>query len=110
MRFPLLDMTEGFARAALRPEERLLLAVVDSAYWDLRSPDPIRRKTASQYFLAEDHHHTFSFVSICQHFSWSPSSIRTQLGTWLSTVPALAAEETGVRRVDVRHAAGSVGR
>ena len=110
MRFPLLDMTEGFARAALRPEERLLLAVVDSAYWDLRSPDPIRRKTASQYFLAEDHHHTFSFVSICQHFSWSPTSIRTQLGTWLSAVPGLAAEEAGVRHVEVRHVAGSAGR
>lgn len=107
MRFPLLDLTEGFARAALRPEERLLLAVVDSAYWDLRSPDPIRRKTASQYFLAEDHHHTFSFVSICQHFSWSPTSIRTQLETWLSAIPTLAAEEASVRHADVRHAVAS---
>ncbi|MCK6555512.1 hypothetical protein L6Q96_13180 [Candidatus Binatia bacterium] len=110
MRFPLIDMTEGFARAALRPEERLLLAVVDSAYWDLRSPDPIRRKTASQYFLAEDHHHTFSFVSICQHFSWSPTSIRTQLGTWLSAVPALSGEDIGRRSAEVRHVAGSAGR
>lgn len=87
MRFPLLDTTEGSSRPALRPEERLLLAVVDSAYWDLRSPDPIRRKTASQYFLADDHHHTFSFVSICQHFSWSPALIRTQLRTWLAAPP-----------------------
>ena len=105
MRFPLLDLTEGFSRAALRPEERLLLAVVDSAYWDLRSPDPIRRKTATQYFLAEDHHHTFSFVSICQHFSWSPTSIRTQLDMWLSAAAALVADEG-----DLRHAMGSMSR
>lgn len=70
-------------RPALKPEERLLLAVVESAYWDLQSPDAGKRRTASTYFLDDKDHHAFSFVSICQHFSWSPASIRFQLGTLL---------------------------
>jgi len=83
MKFLTVDLTEGRTRPALRPEERLLLAVVDSAFWDLQSPDPVRRRTATQYFLNEDEDHTFSFVSICQHFSWSPASVRLQLGSLL---------------------------
>jgi hypothetical protein len=71
------------SRPALKPEERLLLAVVESAYWDLQSPDPTKRRIASTYFLDDKDHHAFSFVSICQHFSWSPGSIRYQLGTLL---------------------------
>jgi hypothetical protein len=74
------------SRPALKPEERLLLAVVESAYWDLQSPDPTKRRTASTYFLDDKDHHAFSFVSICQHFSWSPGSIRYQLGTLLGPV------------------------
>ena len=78
------ELSEGHLRPTLKPEERLLLAVVESAYWDLQSPDPVRRRTARHYFLDEQDEHTFSFVSICQHFSWSPASIRTQLGGLLN--------------------------
>lgn len=81
-------MVEGQFRPVLKPEERLLLAVVDSAYWDLQSPDPVRRRTARSYFLAEEDGHTFSFISICQHFSWSPDSIRLQLRTLLAAQAA----------------------
>ncbi|MBP1688487.1 MAG: hypothetical protein H6Q33_4630 [Deltaproteobacteria bacterium] len=85
---PLLgDATENNLRASLKPEERLLLAVVESAYWDLRSEDPDRWQTARHYFLAEEEGNTFSFVSICQHFSWSPTSIRSQLRSFLETPP-----------------------
>jgi hypothetical protein len=98
MKFLTLDVTEGRSRPGLRPEERLLLAVVDSAYWDLQSPDPVRRRTASQYFLDESEDHTFSFVAICQHFSWSPASIRTQLGALLSATPLPAKVGTNGRR------------
>lgn len=59
------------------------MAVVESAYWDLQSPDATKRRTASTYFLDDKDHHAFSFVAICQHFSWSPVSIRYQLGTVL---------------------------
>jgi len=85
MKFLSLDMTEGRLRPALKPEERLLLAVVESAYWDLQSPDAIRRRTARNYFLDDQTEHTFSFLSICQHFSWSAASIRTQLATMLDS-------------------------
>jgi hypothetical protein len=82
------DLTEGRLRPALKPEERLLLAVVDSAYWDLQSPDVFRRRTARNYFLDDGDDHAFSFISICQHFSWSPASIRWQLRQFLTQVGA----------------------
>ena len=88
MKFLSQDVPDGRVRPTLKPEERLLLAVMESAYWDLQSPDPIRRQTARRYFLDEQEDHTFSFVSICQHFSWSPVSIRSQLGTLLSSQSA----------------------
>lgn len=79
MRSVFVGFSNGETRPSLKPEERLLLAVVESAYWDLQSPDPGKRRTATSYFLDERDHHTFSFVSICQHFSWSPGSIRFRL-------------------------------
>src|SRR5205814_8906139 len=83
MRSVFLGLSNGETRPSLKPEERLLLAVVESAYWDLQSPDPARRSTARHYFLDETDDHTFSFMSICQHFSWSPASIRSQLNSLL---------------------------
>jgi hypothetical protein len=88
MKFLTQDMVEGQFRPVLKPEERLLLAVVESAFWDLQSPDPVRRRTARSYFLDEEDGHTFSFVSICQHFSWSPDSIRLQLSALLAAQAA----------------------
>ena len=85
MKFPTQDATEGHYRPILKPEERLLLAVVESAYWDLQSADAVRRRTACTYFLDEEENHAFSFVSICQHFRWSPASIRTQLRSYLGS-------------------------
>ena len=79
MKIPAQDLSGGDLRPSLKPEERLLLAVVESAYWDLQSPDPIRRRTAQNYFLEEHSNHTFSFLSVCQHFCWSPASIRSRL-------------------------------
>ncbi len=82
---PLIQLlTEAHPRPSLKPEERLLVAVVESAYWDLQSSDPSRRRTARHYFLDEGDGHTFSFLSICQHFSWSPDSIRLQLTALLT--------------------------
>ena len=91
MKALLQDVVEGRSRPVLKPEERLLLAVVESAYWDLQSPDPMRRRTARTYFLEETDGHTFSFPSICEHFSWSPGSIRDQLSGLLSAfAPAVS--------------------
>jgi len=90
MKFLTQDPAEGRQRPALKPEERLLLAVVESAYWDLQSPDAARRQTACRYFLDDEDRHTFSFVSICQYFSWSPASIRWQLRSALVMANAKA--------------------
>jgi hypothetical protein len=87
MKLPLGGAAISNLRAALMPEERLLLAVVESAYWDLRSADPARWQTARRYFLDEEEGHTFSFVSICEHFCWSAASIRLQLRSFLETPP-----------------------
>ena len=70
---------------ALKPEERLLLAVIESAYWDLQSGDPTKLRTAQQYFLDNRQQHPFSFLAICEYFSWSPSSIRSKLHAFLPT-------------------------
>lgn len=99
MRPLIQDVTEGRLRPSLKPEERLLLAVVESAYWDLQNPDPGKRRTARHYFLDEEDGHTFSFVSICQHFSWSPASIRVQLGSLLSAPLGAVAAEASRDRV-----------
>src|SRR6185436_12842755 len=110
MRSLIADISDGKTRPALKPEERLLLAVVESAYWDLQSPDTGKRRTASTYFLDDKDHHAFSFVSICQHFSWSPGSIRFQLGTLLG--PPLEAEPVRpeVARVALRPVVGAIAR
>ena len=83
MKFPMQDAAEGYHRPILKPEERLLLAVVDSAYWDLQSDDGARRRTACHYFLDEEEAHAFSFLAVCQHFRWSATSIRSQLRSHL---------------------------
>lgn len=89
MRSIVEDVSPVRSRATIKPEERLLLAVLESAYWDLQSPDLGKRKVAMTYFLDDGEDHTFSFISICQHFSWSPSSIRTQLGRLLDSPRAM---------------------
>lgn len=72
------------------------MAVVESAYWDLQSPDPIRRRTAQSYFLDEQTEHTFSFVSVCQHFCWSPASIRSRLSFLLAAQAGLVSPQVGL--------------
>ncbi|MBI1813462.1 MAG: hypothetical protein HYR72_00645 [Deltaproteobacteria bacterium] len=68
------------------PEERLLLAVMQSAFWDLEHRDPAERDRAQRYFLSEGDDHPFSFEAICRHFGWSPGRIRKQLSPQLITL------------------------
>ncbi len=86
------SVTDGKTRPSLKPEERLLLAVVESAFWDLQSPDPPRRNTARRFFLDDGSDAPFSFAAICEHFSWSAASIRGRLQTLLSGIAASHAE------------------
>ena len=78
------DTTLAEQRRLLLPEERLLLAVLESAYWDLKSRHAVDRRQARTYFMAEDNRHAFSFMAVCQHFGWSADSIRTSLSVLLS--------------------------
>lgn len=87
MKSLLQDLSNIDTRPGLKPEERLLLAVVESAFWDLQSPDAIKRRTASTYFMDDADDHTFSFLSICEHFAWSPGSIRYRLTAMLREQP-----------------------
>lgn len=96
MRSLIQEMAGSQIRASIRPEERLLLAVLESAYWDLQSPDPTRRRVARTYFLDDREAHAFSFEAICEHFSWSANSIRSRLRDWLET--HLPQEPWGVPR------------
>ena len=87
MKSLLQDFSNVDVRPGLKPEERLLLAVVESAYWDLQSPDPTKRRTASTYFMDDHDDHAFSFLSICEHFAWSPGSIRFRLAEMMREQP-----------------------
>jgi hypothetical protein len=73
------DTTLIEQRRLLRPEERLLLAVFEAAYWDLKSRQSIDRRQARSYFTSDENRHAFSFMAVCQHFGWSADSIRSQL-------------------------------
>ena len=73
------DTTLVEQRRILRPEERLLLAVFEAAYWDLKSRQSMDRLHARSYFTSDENRHAFSFMAVCQHFGWSADSIRSQL-------------------------------
>jgi len=82
------------------PEERLLLAVMQSAFWDLEHRDPSERDRAQRYFLVEGDDHPFSFESICRHFGWSPGRIRKQLSPQLvisAALPSACSQSIGRR-------------
>ena len=69
MRSLVAEIPDGKTRPAIKPEERLLLAVVESAFWDLQSPDPARRRTARHYFLDEADGHTRGLAGWRQGFT-----------------------------------------
>ncbi len=90
------DTTLAEQRRLLLPEERLLLAVLESAYWDLKSRHAMDRRQARTYFLSEDGRHAFSFLAVCQHFGWSAESIRTSLRMLLADGTADLGERAGI--------------
>lgn len=83
-------------RHLLRPEERLLLAVFEAAYWDLQSREALDRRQARSYFSSDENRHAFSFLAVCQHFGWSADSIRVELRCWLNESMAEATALMGV--------------
>ena len=73
--------------------EHLMIAVVSTAFDDLRSADARQRDTALRYFFSDPETHVLSFPSVCRQMDWSVSAVRRRL---MQTVNAclLAAEES----------------
>ena len=59
--------------------DRLMLAVVGTAVDDLLGSNPWHREQALRYFFSDVEFNVLSFPSICRHFDWSLSLLRTQL-------------------------------
>jgi hypothetical protein len=80
--------------------EHLMIAVVSTAFDDLRSADPRQRDTALRYFFNDPETHVLSFPSVCRQMDWSISAVRRRLLETLSAqlqpVP-IALPESGRR-------------
>ena len=59
--------------------EHLMIAVVSTAFDDLRSADSRQRDTALRYFFSDPETHVLSFPSVCRQMDWSVSAVRRRL-------------------------------
>lgn len=59
--------------------EHLMIAVVSTAFDDLRSQDTRQRDTALRYFFTDPETHVLSFPSVCRQMDWSVSAVRRRL-------------------------------
>jgi hypothetical protein len=80
--------------------EHLMIAVVSTAFDDLRGHDTRQRDTAVKYFFNDPETHVLSFPSVCRQMDWSVSAVRRRLMQTLngrsratSTAPAAANEQ-----------------
>ncbi|TMA72077.1 MAG: hypothetical protein E6J72_20820 [Deltaproteobacteria bacterium] len=69
-----------------------MIAVVSTAFDDLRSADVRQRDTAVRYFFSDPETHVLSFPSVCRQMDWSVSAVRRRLKQTLS--PLLVALES----------------
>lgn len=67
------------------PERRLILAVIESAMFDLEHPDPKLRWSAARWFESEDGE-TMTFEWCCEHVGYDASAIRRHLLPRLSAI------------------------
>ena len=65
--------------------EHLMIAVVSTAYDDLRGHDVRQRDTAVKYFFSDPETHVLSFPSVCRQMDWSVSAVRRRLTQTLSS-------------------------
>jgi hypothetical protein len=59
--------------------EHLMIAVVSTAFDDLRNPDARQRDTALRYFFSDPETHVLSFPSVCRQMDWSVTAVRRRL-------------------------------
>lgn len=77
--------------------EHLMIAVVSTAFDDLRSPDARQRDTAVRYFFHDPETHVLSFPSVCRQMEWSVSAVRQRLTHSVS--PHALADDAPRRRL-----------
>ena len=68
------------ALAKMSSIEHLMIAVVSTAFDDLRNPDARQRDTAVRYFFSDPETHVLSFPSVCRQMDWSLSAVRQRSG------------------------------
>jgi hypothetical protein len=71
--------------------EHLMIAVVSTAFDDLRSADARQRDTAVRYFFSDPETHVLSFPAVCRQLDWSLSAVRRRLTKQMSGL-AMGAE------------------
>ena len=104
-------LPEQFFRpsAALPPEKRLMLGVLEGALFDLQrsvgARTPRARRLADEvdaWFAADDEGWPCSFLNVCQALGLDASAVRTRLARWRMEAPAkvvsLPLEGSGARR------------
>jgi hypothetical protein len=100
-------LPEQFFRpsAALPPEKRLMLAVLEAALLDLQrsagASTPRARRLADEvdaWFRADDEGWPCSFVNVCQALGLDVSAVRTRAGRWRPKARAKV-----VTRIDAHH-------
>ena len=77
-----LEWVSEQGRKQLRPEQLLLLAVVECALVDLRDNSEKHQKDradAIEWFRSRSTCHVFTFESICLVFGFDPTQIRREL-------------------------------
>jgi hypothetical protein len=80
--------------------EHLMIAVVSTAFDDLRGHDARQRDTAVKYFFSDPETHVLSFPSVCRQMDWSVSAVRRRLTQSLTarSHPLTAMESEQPRR------------
>jgi len=90
-------LPEQFFRpsAALPPEKRLMLAVLEGALLDLQRSAGVRtaraRRLADEvdaWFAADDEGWPCSFLNVCQALGLDVSAVRTRVAGWRRMAPA----------------------
>ncbi len=74
---PALEARRSFQK--MTGIEHLMIAVVSTAFDDLRGHDVRQRDTAVRYFFSDPETHVLSFPSVCRQMDWSLSAVRRRL-------------------------------
>lgn len=99
--------------ASLRPEKRLMLAVLEEAVGDYQrclvaTGNEARRlfRDAEDWFASDDTEWPYSFVNICNALELDVGYVRAGLGRWRDAQRARAERGEPVIRVQLRRVAG----